>query len=284
MFDNVDPVTLSLLTDTGATTNAQLSCDSNPVTVSSGVANFTCSIDTGGSYELVANTNQSTNPYWCTQFGNPCPAYSSIIQISAGAPAAPAITGPAGGSDQAPTFTVTGTGVPGATVTIGGPGGPWTGTVGSDGNWSVPVSLTQAGAETLSVTQTVGGQASGPATLPVSVTAYPPTNFTVSAPGGAGYAQSPSSLVFGGGGPPGATVQITAICNASPSLVVPLPPTVIPPGGIWSYDPSVLVNLNDCQWTFLAKIVYGGGLTSSSSSPVGPVTIDSTLAEDHDRR
>jgi hypothetical protein len=59
--DNTDQFTLSLTPNAGAS-GARLSCTANPVTVTTGVANFTCSVNTAGTgYTLTATTGLTSS-------------------------------------------------------------------------------------------------------------------------------------------------------------------------------------------------------------------------------
>ena len=78
--DSTDQVTLGIAAGTGAS-GSSLRCARNPVTVSSGVADFSCSINTAGSgYTLSATSGSLT------------PATSSGFQVSAGSPSKLAFT------------------------------------------------------------------------------------------------------------------------------------------------------------------------------------------------
>src|SRR5205085_6317526 len=95
-------------------------------------------------------------------------ASSNTVSGSVGTPP-PAITSPAAGFDTStPTFVVSGTGVPGATVSIGG----FSAVVASTGLWSVQITAA-IGVQTLSATQTLSGITSL-ASGSVAITVRPP--------------------------------------------------------------------------------------------------------------
>ena len=123
---------------------------------------------------------------------------------------------------------VTGSGEPGATVTIRGPGGGviGTGTVAADGTFSVPLSPALTNGETVTATQAdADGNVSGPATATANDSTAP------GAPGNLDVSDNGASLT--GSGEPGATVTVrgpggsvigTGTVAADGSFSVPLSP------------------------------------------------------------
>jgi VCBS repeat-containing protein len=126
-----------------------------------------------GSYSLTLTTPQTNGgTLTVTQTdaaGNVSPE-TTLIPADTTAPAAPAVTLGEGGT------AITGTGEPGATVQITGPGGQTLGsaTVGTDGSFTAPLPTAQANGETLSVTQTdAAGNVSPAATVTAPDTTAP---------------------------------------------------------------------------------------------------------------
>ncbi|SFR76225.1 BapA/Bap/LapF family large adhesin [Sphingomonas jatrophae] len=184
--------------------------------------------------------------------GNPSPA-TTLPAPDTTAPLAPVATVTADGT------AVTGTGEAGATVTVTGPGGTvGTGTVGSDGSFTVPLSPAQANGGTLTVVQTDGGGNASPATsvvapditapaapvatvaadgTSVSGTGEPGARVTVITAGGAivgtaiiagdGTYSAPISPAQNNGGSLSVT-QTDAAGNTSPAAVAPAPDITAP--------------------------------------------------------
>ncbi|WP_203335633.1 Ig-like domain-containing protein [Nocardioides limicola] len=137
--------------------------------------------------DTAGNTSESANSSFVVD--------TSVPEVSA--PPAPVVTSPADGSVlTTDTPTISGTGVPGATVTVylnGEVAG--TTTVGDDGTWSLTVGPLACGEHTITSTQTVDGETS-PLGEPVTVSLPCP-------PASGGQAPSKDGLLPGVGAPAG---------------------------------------------------------------------------------
>ncbi len=127
---------------------------------------------------------------------------------------APAITTPADGATVETEVTaISGTGLPGATVTLGGDVAPAAGAfaaqasivVGADGTWTVPVSLTY-GDHTVTATQELDGEVSPKATTSFAVVPVAPA---ITAPTAGAVDEEETPGTASGTGVEGATVTIT---------------------------------------------------------------------------
>lgn len=133
------------------------------------------------------------------------PAAALKVTVELGAPA---IASPANGSTltEAPT-AVSGTGVPGATVTVTG-AVEGTVTVAADGSWSIPATGIQLGrGQTVTASQTFNGQTSGAATSTFNVVPVAPA--VTSPKSGATFASDAAPTEVTGTGAVGATVTVT---------------------------------------------------------------------------
>ncbi|WP_309235804.1 Ig-like domain-containing protein, partial [Amycolatopsis sp. SID8362] len=181
----------------------------------------------------------------------------------------PVITSPTEGSTTSESPTITGTGVPGATVTVTENGTIiGTATVGSDGTWSlVPSTPLSPGPHTIEATQKSSTAASG-ASAPVTFTVIdqtPPAAPVITGPV-AGSTIGDSTPTISGTGEPGATVTVsegaTVLCTATVDAT-----------GNWSCDSSTLP---DGSHTVTATQADAAGNVSAVSAP-DTFTVDSAV-------
>ncbi|WP_139320435.1 Ig-like domain-containing protein [Saccharomonospora sp. CUA-673] len=144
--------------------------------------------------------------------GNESPPASIEITVDTEPPAAPTITGPSPGSTVGDTPTITGTGEPGAQVSVIIDGEEvGTTTVDENGNWSfTPSQPLPEGEHTVSATQTdPAGNTSPPSDeVPFTVDATAPDPPVVTSPQDGGSVDGDGPTVIGGTGEPGATVDV----------------------------------------------------------------------------
>jgi hypothetical protein len=119
--DNTDQFTLSITLSTG-TPGAQLSCTSNPVTVTSGVAHFTCSLSAAGTgYTLTATSGLATtvlsNSFDVTPAAGPAPACGALENCTSGTNET--VGGSATSTSTATTGSVTATAQGTGAITVG---------------------------------------------------------------------------------------------------------------------------------------------------------------------
>lgn len=191
------------------------------------------------------------------------------VVVDTTAPDAPVITGPTSGTiTNDPSPTISGTGEPGATITVTDGDGNviLTTTVDEDGNWSgTPDEPLVEGTHTLTATQTdKAGNTSAPSNevdLEVDVTV--PDPLTVTGPKD-GAEILTDRITFTGTGEPGATVTIrdekgTVVCT-----------TTVAEDGSWSCLPSA--TFPDGKHTF--SIVQTDAAGNVSAESVVSVSID----------
>ena len=154
--------------------------------------------------------------------GNASKPATATFTVDTTAPGAPVVQTPAAGSltnDATP--TITGTGEPGASLTVTDNGHTvCTATVAKDGSWScAPASTVADGDHTLAVTQTdPAGNTSKPGQATFTVDTKVPAAPTVSAPS-SGASIGDNTPAVSGTGEPGATVSVrdgkTPVCTAT---------------------------------------------------------------------
>ena len=187
------------------------------------------------------------------------------ITIDTTAPSTAAITGPANGSasgDSTP--DITGSGEPGATITITDGTGNigCTATVTAAGTWSCTPTTPYADGDvvTLTATQTDpagnSGGPSDPVTVRIDTSAEPPV---LVAPA-SGTFSNDNTPTFTGTGEPGATVTVGTdsggtLCTAT-----------VNSAGVWSCTPTT--SLPDATTTLIATQTDLAGNTSAASTPI----------------
>ncbi|HWJ65644.1 MAG TPA: Ig-like domain-containing protein [Nocardioides sp.] len=200
--------------------------------------------------------------------GNTGPAAASSFVVDTTA-AAPVITSPATGTvTNDATIPLTGTGEPGATVTVRDENGDVVATAVVDGlgNWTAETIALAEGVHTLTATQVDGLGNTSPASSPVQVTvdltAAPP----VVDPLPDGGLTSDATPTITGTGEPGATVEVSI-----DGVVVGT--TTVGEDGTWSFTPTD--PLADGSHTVTATQTDGAGNTSAVSEPV-TIVVDTT--------
>ena len=178
----------------------------SPVTVTAdGSGNWTYQVPTA----LSEGTPHTVTATQTDAAGNTSPADTSTFTVDATAPAAPVIVTPTGGSTtDDPTPTISGTGEPGAevTVTVGGQSlGPVP--VGEDGNWSVTVGSDLADGDYTAVASQTDAAGNVSPTDSVDFTVDRPAGPVITSPGDGDVANSPVQIC--GTGEPGAVVMVT---------------------------------------------------------------------------
>lgn len=113
-----------------------------------------------GSWSFVAPMTTGDFAFTATATSgfNVSPPLSTTVRLVASPLTAPVVTAPLAGNQDAPVTTITGTGIPGYTVTVTGSVTATT-TVTADGLWNVPVNL-GAGQHIIAVTQGFAGEVS----------------------------------------------------------------------------------------------------------------------------
>ncbi|MFJ3381863.1 beta strand repeat-containing protein [Curtobacterium sp. NPDC090217] len=170
--------------------------------------------------------------------GQTSPAASVGVSVVAGA--ALTVTDPAGATrvtvadgDATTDLDFSGTGAPGATVTVDlGAGGSATATVDDDGDWAATVEGIPTGSWTASVTQALNGTTSAAVERPVSV--VPAADLTIRQPDAdepitVADADQTTTVTVAGDAQPGATVSVT-IDDRDPVDVT------AGPDGTWALD------------------------------------------------
>jgi hypothetical protein len=249
------------------------------LTIAVGQLTNTSSGATGsGSLELLSITGEIRQPLFGTLLASLDFGLMSL-SATATAPAggvecdqldAPAITSPTTGGTTGPTPTISGTGVPGATVTVTDQTGTVLGTavVDANGNWSLtPDAPLALGDHTITATQTFGPATSAPS-APVSFTVVdttPPTTPVITSPE-SGTITSDTTPTITGTGEPGATVTVT---DQDGNV---LGTAVVDANGDWSLTPAPLA---DGDYTITATQVDVDGNVSPESSAV-IFTVDTT--------
>ncbi|WP_051485426.1 Ig-like domain-containing protein [Nocardioides sp. J54] len=200
--------------------------------------------------------------------GNTGPAASSSFVVDTTA-AAPVITSPSSGTvtnDQ--TVPLTGTGEPGATVTVRDENGDpvATAVVDGTGSWSAETTALPEGVHTLTATQTDEAGNTSPASAPVQVTvdltAEPPVVDDL--PDGG--LTNDSTPEITGTGEPGATVTVEV--DGTPAGT-----TTVDEDGTWTFTPTEPLTEGPHEVT--ATQTDEAGNTSGPSEPV-EVVVDTT--------
>ena len=186
----------------------------HPVTVCTAVVdkdgdwNCTAEDPIGDAEDLVFTATQEDAA------GNVSDPETVTITIDTQKPGPVTITSPETGdatNDNTPTFV--GTGEPGATVTVTGPGGTpvCTAEVNKDGDWNCTAEDSISDAEDLVFTATqedAAGNVSDPETVTITIDTQKPGPVTITSPA-TGAATNDNTPTFVGTGEPGATVTVT---------------------------------------------------------------------------
>lgn len=206
------------------------------VTDDDGATVCTATVQADGSWSCSPSTPlpDGDHPLTATQTdpaGNTStPSAPVTVTVDTTPPAAPAITGPAGPTAD-PTPTITGTGEPGATVTVTDGDGTTvcTATVQPDGTWScTPTTPLSDGDHTLTATQTDPAGNTSPPSDPLTVTVDTSTP-TLTVPSGPVNAGT-DVPISGAGYTPGETVTVTITDDAGNPVGDPVTVTVGPDG------------------------------------------------------
>ncbi|MDR2973689.1 MAG: Ig-like domain-containing protein, partial [Propionibacteriaceae bacterium] len=192
--------------------------------------------------------------------GNTSPPDDTNVTVDSAAPAAPVITGPANGSttgDSTP--TITGTGEPGATVTVSVDGVPvGQTTVQPDGTWSLtPTTPLADGPHTITARQTdPAGNPSPEASSQVKVDTATPSAPVILTPAN-GSTTTDTTPTITGTGEPGSTVTVSVDGT-------PIGTATVQPDGTWSVTPTTALPLG--THTVTATQTDGAGHTSPQAS------------------
>ncbi|WP_194293017.1 Ig-like domain-containing protein [Streptomyces smaragdinus] len=286
---NVSPVATSNFTvDTTADaapvitspTQGQVTADTTPDITGTGVPGATVDVTLDGT--VIGTTTVAPDGTWtlpvttpladgthtvsATQTdpsGNVSPASTPVdFTVDTTAPAAPVIAFPGQGdvtSDTTP--IVTGTGEPGATVTVSIDGVViGTTTVNPDSTWSLQTTDPLAdGPHTVSATQTdVVGNVSPAASNDFTVDSTGPAAPVITSPA-AGSTTADSTPDITGTGEPGATVEVFVDGTA-------IGVTTVAPDGTWTFTPTT--PLADGPHTVTATQTDAAGIVSPVSAPV----------------
>ncbi len=216
--------------------------------------------------------------------GNTSPAVEATVKIDELPPAAPIFTSTAVTNDTTP--TITGTGEPGATVTLradvdlDGSGSTetliGTAVVAAAGDWTITVQSDDALAEgtiALSATQTdVGGVTSTPATASLEIDTTPP-GMPEFAEGKFGLTNDHTPLLRGTG-EPGAivTVEADVDLDGSGSTEASIGSTLVAEDGSWELSPTV---------SLLEGTVALSATQVDSAGNKGPASLASSVEIDH---
>ncbi|KAB1646197.1 hypothetical protein F8O06_05375 [Pseudoclavibacter sp. CFCC 14310] len=186
-FDSSGTVQLTVTVNTGApvvTTPAEVVTQTVKEITGTGIpgatvtvtgdVTATATVAADGTWSVPADLGYGSHQVKVTQSFNGQTSAETTASFRV-APEAPAITSPADGSvfadGNAPT-KVTGTGLPGATITVELEGRSVDTTVADDGSWSVPITASLAGGQhVFSATQSMNGSASAAAQTTITVNA-----------------------------------------------------------------------------------------------------------------
>src|SRR5580765_6237431 len=270
------PVDGSTLTDNTPTITGTGEPGATVTVTADGTPIGTALVDVGGAWTLTPTTPlpDGQTVLLSTQAdpaGNvSAPSNSVTVTIDATAPAAPVITAPADGSTTADnTPTITGTGEPGATVTVNA-GGTILGsaTVDAGGAWSLtPAAPLPDGPTTITAIQADPAGNVSPTSAPVTFTidTTAPAAPVITAPAD-GSTTTDNTPTISGTGEPGATVTV----NAGGA---PIGTATVDAGGAWSLTPTT--PLPDGATTLTATQADPVGNVSAPSAPV-TFTVDTT--------
>ncbi|WP_460792691.1 beta strand repeat-containing protein, partial [Micromonospora sonneratiae] len=179
----------------------------------------------------------------------------------------PTITSPTNGQTTGETPTISGTGIPGATVTVTESGTViGTAVVAPDGTWSlVPATPLAVGDHTITATQESGGIVSGPSNSVTFTVQAPPAAPVITSPTN-GQQVNDSTPTITGTGEPGNTITVTIDGVVAGT-------TTVAPDGTWSFDTPTA--LTDGPHTVTATQTDAAGNVSPPSDPV-TFTVDTT--------
>ena len=235
------------------------------VAVSTGVGAVGATTDIGdGTYTAIvtAPATVGADTFGFTVNATVATAFATATYTDITAPPAPTITSPsAGSSTNGPTPTFTGTGEPGATVTVtdGTSTTACTATVAGDGTWAcTPTTPATDGPQHYTVTQTdPNGNTSGTTTITVTVDTGPPGSPSVNPTDG--------TTISGTGGEPATTIIVTTgdgtpVCQAT-----------VGNDGSWSCTPAIPIP-PDTALTIVAVDTAGNRTTPTSRIDTAPST------------
>jgi len=200
--------------------------------------------------------------------GNTSPASTPVtFTVDTTAPAAPVITAPANGStttDNTP--PITGTGEPGATVSVTVDGtNIGTALVQPDGSWTLtPAIPLSNGPHTVTATQTDSAGNTSPASTPVTFTVAAPVVAPVITSPADGSTTTDTTPPIKGTGTPGDTVNVTI-----DGTVVGT--TTVQPDGTWTFTPTT--PLANGSHTVSATQTDAAGTTGPASNSVAYTVI-----------
>ncbi|WP_238178691.1 Ig-like domain-containing protein [Methylobacterium oxalidis] len=244
------------------------------VTISNGATTIgTVAADASGNFSFTPATALGDGPYTLTATatdaaGQVSPASAAVaIVVDTAAPSAPTVSSPGGPVADA-TPAITGTGEPGATVTLlDGGTAVGTGTVAGDGTFTVsPTSPLGQGPHNLTVQLTDAAGNVGAASAPVSVVVdtLPPAAPVITTAAGT---TGDSTPTIAGTAEPGATVAIlsngTQIGAATADAQ-----------GNFSFTPGTA--LPDGSYTFTAAATDAAGNAGPASAAIG-LTVDTGI-------
>jgi hypothetical protein len=164
---------------------------------------------------------------------------------------------------------VSGTAEPGASVTVELDGRTVITVAGDDGSWTVTVDDVSPGAHTVSVTETVGGRTSDPATADVRVVVAQPTDVVITSP-------TPGQLIATSGSGSTATFPVTGHATPGAAVRVRLSTgqvrdTTADAEGDWSV---VFDRVAEGEWTIRATQSVAGVDSESQQVPIEVAAVD----------
>lgn len=220
----------------------------------------TLTTSASGQVSVTATANALTGAAYIVNVaatGGTSPSTTFQLQNASTAPPV-AITSPADASAVSPSFTITGTTAPGATVTLTVDGTPFSPAVQPDGSWSQNVGPVVDGSHTIIASATTPGSATGTDTITVTTDSTPPSPPTIGSPSNG--SNVPQFFDVSGTGEPGATVTVTVDGDMYTTTVEP-----------------------DGSWTVTVGPVSGGPQTVSvtqtdpAGNTSGPATVNVTV-------
>jgi hypothetical protein len=229
----------------------------------------------GGTYSITPTTpltdgSHNVQAQFTDPAGNVSPLSPAItISIDTSVPVAPVVSSPAPNAnlnDSTPTFT--GTGEPGATITLlDGTTPICTAVVQPNGSWTcTPLNPLTDGPHTINVTQTdPAGNVSPTTTLSINIDTVAPVAPAIGGPI-SGSIVTTDKPTFTGAGESGATVTVkdangTVVCSV-----------IVDSTGNWSCTPAI--SQGEGTKSFTAIQTDPAGNSSPASSPVTTITID----------
>lgn len=248
-----------------------VTCFNAPVTVGAGGAwscTLTADVTATGTHTIGAEQTDAQN--------QTSPRATIGVNIDSSAPATPVITSPVPASTiPGPVAQVTGTGEPGATVTVSAPGArtcTTTVTVAADGTWTCQLtsSITADGTYAVTATQTDAvGQVSPAATSTFAIDTTPPAAPVITTPTDGMHYDSAIPAITGTG-EPGATIALK-LGGAAISCTTPV---VADSSGSWT---CTLTTPITADATYLVTAVQTDAADRASPAAEVSFTID-TLA------